>query len=217
MDPASKWSELGKPWQTCLELAWEAYCDDCIPIGAVVTDAGGKILSTGRNRVYPRSKITGRTLGVELAHAEVEALHNLDYAGLDPHTCVLYTTTEPCPMCVGTFYMSGLRKLNYAARDPYAGSTNLLGRTWYLERKPIKVAGPDKLLEPLITALFVERALREHDGQLTMDELWKRYAEGIPAGMELGRRLYEEQYLIGKRTSRASSMEVFDGLVFPVQ
>jgi len=217
MDLASKWSELGKPWQICLELAWEAYCDDCFPIGAVVTDAGGKILSSGRNRVFPRSRTDGQSPGVELAHAEVDALRNLDYAGLDPHLCALYTTTEPCPMCMGTFYMSGLRMLNYAARDPYAGSTNLLGKTWYLDRKPIKVTGPDKLLEPLITALFVEQAMRVHDGQLPMDELWKRYAKYIPEGLELGRRLYKEQYLIGKRTGIATPMQVFDGLVFPVQ
>jgi tRNA(adenine34) deaminase len=217
MDPALKWSELGRPWQICLELAWEAYCGDCIPIGAVVTDAGGEILSTGRNRVFPRSRWTGRSLGVELAHAEVEALRSLDYAGLDPHTCALYTTTEPCPMCMGTFYMSGLRELNYAARDPFAGSTNLLGKTWYLDRKPIKVAGPDKLLEPLITALFVEQALHEQNGQRAVDDLWKLYAKCIPRGMELGRRLYEEQYLISKRKGNATAIQVFDGLVFPVQ
>ena len=35
------WSDLLKPWQVCFELAWEAYCEDCIPIGAVVTDIGG--------------------------------------------------------------------------------------------------------------------------------------------------------------------------------
>jgi hypothetical protein len=49
------WSDLTPAWQACLELAWEAYCDDCIPIGAVVTDEGGVVLSRGRNRVYPRS------------------------------------------------------------------------------------------------------------------------------------------------------------------
>ena len=73
-----------------------------------------------------------------MAHAEVEALQKLDFDAIDPHSCALYTTTEPCPMCMGTFYMSGIRTLHYASREPYSGSTNLLGTTWYLSRKPIK-------------------------------------------------------------------------------
>ena len=39
--------------------------------------------------------------------------------------------------------MSGLRELHYASRDPYAGSVNLLGATPYLQRKSIKIVGPE--------------------------------------------------------------------------
>ena len=35
------WDELSPPWQACMDLAWEAYCDDCFPIGAVVVSADG--------------------------------------------------------------------------------------------------------------------------------------------------------------------------------
>jgi tRNA(adenine34) deaminase len=154
------WSDLLEPWQVCFELAWEAYCDDCIPIGAVVTDADGRILARGRNRIIPRRLWAQQpSPGVEIAHAELEALQRLDYAGLDQHSCSLYTTTEPCPMCMGAFYMSGVRTLHYAARDPYAGSVNMLGSTSYLSRKPIKVSGPDPALESIIVGLFVEQVL----------------------------------------------------------
>jgi tRNA(adenine34) deaminase len=136
------WSDLPQPWQVCLELAWEAYCDGCVPIGAAVTDAGGEIISRGRNRIYDVTIPEKRSRGRPLAHAEVEALQGVDYQANDPHICTLYTTTEPCPMCMGTFYMSGLRTLHFASRDPFAGSTNLLGTTWYLSHKPIKVSGP---------------------------------------------------------------------------
>jgi Cytosine/adenosine deaminases len=152
------WSELDKPWQACLELAWEAYCDDCVPIGAVVTNAGGNILSRGRNRVYPRYMWKEHPLGAEIAHAEVEALRNLDFTAGDYHEYALYTTTEPCPMCMGTLYMSGVRRLYYAARDPFGGSTNLQGKTWYLSHKPVRVFGPETpAFENVIIALFVER------------------------------------------------------------
>ena len=92
-----------------------------------------------------------------LAHAELNALLALKADRQTRHAASLYTTTEPCPLCLGAFYMSGVRTLHYAAREPFAGSTNLLGTTPYLSRKPIKVYGPaDPDLEALVTALAVE-------------------------------------------------------------
>ena len=94
------WENLSLLWQACLEQAWEAYCDDCYPIGAVVTDENGKILTRGRNRIYENRPRHGRERGNELAHAEVEALRALDIPAIDLHSCILFTTTEPCPMCM---------------------------------------------------------------------------------------------------------------------
>ena len=150
------WSDLPIPWQVCLEQAWEAYCNDCVPIGAAVTGPDGNVLSRGRNRIYENVKPAGDSNGAALDHAEVEALRALDLDAVNPHSCTLYTTTEPCPMCMGTFYMSGLRTLQYASRDPYAGSTNMLRTTWYLGAKQIKVSGPDPALEIVVVAMFVE-------------------------------------------------------------
>jgi len=204
------WSELDRPWQVSLELAWEAYRDDCIPIGAVVTDSGGNVLARGRNRVYPRSLMGDRSRGVEIAHAEVEAMQNLEYSGLDPHTCALYTTTEPCPMCIGTFYMSGLRRLNFAARDPWAGSVNLLGKTWYLSQKKITLSGPQARIEPILVALFVEQELRFHDGQLPQDQFWKVVAETIPRGGNLGFHMYQQLVLNRLRARGESAANAFE-------
>jgi tRNA(adenine34) deaminase len=207
------WSDLLKPWQVCLELAWEAYCEDCVPIGAVVTDTEGKILSRGRNRVYPRYLWEQRpSLGAEIAHAELEALQSLDYTGLDQHSCVLYTTTEPCPMCMGVLYMSGLRTLHFAARDPFAGSTNMLGTTWYLSHKQIKVSGPDPMLESAIVSLFVEQELGLHDGKLPEGPFLEMYGKAIPAGIDLGRRLYEQDELKRMRKSGMIAGNVYDQL-----
>jgi tRNA(adenine34) deaminase len=212
------WSDLLKPWQACFELAWEAYCDDCIPIGAVVTDAKGKILSRGRNRVYPRRVWEQRpSPGVEIAHAELEALQLLDYTGLDQHSCILYTTTEPCPMCMGAFYMSGVRTLHFAARDPFGGSVNLLGTTWYLSRKPIKVFGPDPELESAIMALFVEQELRFHAGKFPEGLFWEMVGKAIPEGISLGRCLYEHSELESMRKSGMAACDGYDRLALLVK
>ena len=53
--------------------------------------------------------------------------------------------------------MSGLRELRYASRESWAGSVNLLGTTPYLQRKRIRLFGPDDPdLEALIVAMHIE-------------------------------------------------------------
>ncbi len=210
------WSDLPSPWQACLELAWQAYCDDCIPIGAVVTDSGGKILASGRNRIFEKTKPGGAN-GAALAHAEVGALRGLDLDAVDPHTCLLYTTTEPCPMCMGAFYMSGLRTLHYAARDPFAGSANILGATWYLSRKPIKVSGPEARLEAIVVALFAEQDTHFHNGKFPAGLFWEMYREKIPGGVELGLELARTGALQAFRNRGAVAQEVMEFLLSQVK
>ena len=179
-----------------------------------MTDAGGKILSRGRNRKYSQRLWADHARGVPLAHAEVEALRDLDYAGIDPHTCCLYTTTEPCPMCMGTFYMSGLRALYFAGRDPYAGSVDLLGMTWYLSYKPVKIFGPfDPLLDIVIMAMAVEQACSMNGGNLPENIVHQRWTEGLPRGVELGKSLARSGQLCAMRKERADSAEVINWLI----
>jgi tRNA(Arg) A34 adenosine deaminase TadA len=209
----SMWSDLTPPWQACVELAWEAYCNDCIPIGAVVTDADGNILTRGRNRIYERQATKGKRNGDELAHAEMDALYRLDFDAVDLHSCVLYTTTEPCPMCMGTFYMSGVRTLHYASRDPWAGSVNLLGATWYLSRKPIKVLGPaDPVFESVIVALFVDQDCNNNGGVLPAGQFYARIGEVFSDEIELGQQLCRSGELSKMRRDAVSVEKVFNRL-----
>src|SRR3712207_9038209 len=66
----------------------------------------GNVLSRGRNKIHERSGEGGTLFGHKLAHAEVNALLKLDYHRHDPRACTLYTTTEPCPLCVGALRMA---------------------------------------------------------------------------------------------------------------
>ena len=124
------WEGLAAPWQVCLEEAWMADCAGSVPIGAVVTDAQGNIIGRGRNRIMDQTASTahpsqagprpsGLVFNHDLAHAELNALLSLHYShDTDTHEWTLYTTMEPCPLCLGAFYIAGLRQLYYAARDP---------------------------------------------------------------------------------------------------
>jgi tRNA(Arg) A34 adenosine deaminase TadA len=213
------WDSLLPPWQATMELVWEAYCDNCIPIAAIITNTDGVILARGRNRIRGRrTNMRGFRPGNKLAHAEVEALNNLDYDHVDRHSCILYTSTEPCPMCMGAFYMSGLRTLHYASRDPYAGSVNLLGKTPYLSVKPIKVIGPcSPILECILMAFYIEKELHDLNGKAqghVVFEVWKQI---VPKGVKLGKALFQTGTLRHMRGAGLSVPEVIDALANQVQ
>lgn len=87
-----------------------------VPVGAVLTDARGRVIATGRN-----APVTARD---PTAHAEIRALRAAARrAGnyrLDGGT--LYVTLEPCPMCAGAILHARLARVVYGARDPKAGA-----------------------------------------------------------------------------------------------
>lgn len=76
------------------------------PFGAVVVK-DGKIVGRGWNRVLTKNDPT--------AHAEVEAirdacasLKNFDLSGAE-----IYTSCEPCPMCLAAIYWARIGKIHY--------------------------------------------------------------------------------------------------------
>jgi len=77
------------------------------PFAALVV-RDGSILATGTNQVT--------TLQDPTAHAEVVAIRGAcQVVGSFQLTdCELYTTCEPCPMCLGAIYWARLAKVYYA-------------------------------------------------------------------------------------------------------
>lgn len=71
------------------------------PFGAVVVRAG-EVVARGRNQVWIRTDPT--------AHAEVVCIQNAarELKTIDLRGCVMYTTTEPCPMCAAAIHWSKL-------------------------------------------------------------------------------------------------------------
>jgi tRNA(adenine34) deaminase len=205
------WNRLTLPWQICLEQAWMAYCAGSLPIGAAITDAAGRVLARGRNRIYESTPDGPTLFGHRLAHAEVNALVALDYRAVDPHTCMLYTTTEPCPLCTGAIRMIGLSAVHYASRDTAAGSIALLEATPFMRRRVIRVVGPsDPDLEAIIVALHTELMLDPPMAPPAwLLEAWE--AAG-PRGVALGRRLYATGDLARLRAGGAPAAVVMDHL-----
>jgi tRNA(Arg) A34 adenosine deaminase TadA len=158
------WAAFAPPLRAAVEAAWPAYCAGSLPHGAVIADAQGRVLARGRNRIYERESggASGPPSGHPLAHAEVNALLALDYASVDVRSCVLYATTQPCPLCTGALVMAGVRELRYAARDTYGGATARLAAPLALVTgRQIRVVGPaHPTLEAVLMALRGEFLLR---------------------------------------------------------
>lgn len=85
------------------------------PFGAVITK-NGELLATGVNCVTSINDPT--------AHAEVTAIRNacskLNSFQLDG--CTIYSSCEPCPMCLGAIYWARPDKLIFAASKNDAAS-----------------------------------------------------------------------------------------------
>jgi len=75
--------------------------------GAVVVK-NGKIVGEGYNNVISRNDPTW--------HGEVGAIRDASARLGTPHLrgCVLYTSSEPCPMCMGACYWARIDKIFYA-------------------------------------------------------------------------------------------------------
>ena len=101
------------------------------PFGAVVVK-DGKIIAWGANEVTATNDPT--------AHAEVVAIRKacqvLNTFQLDD--CEIYTSCEPCPMCLGAIYWARPSKLYYANSKEDAASINFDDQFIYEEiAKPI--------------------------------------------------------------------------------
>jgi len=80
------------------------------PFGCIVVK-DGEIVGRGNNRVTSTNDPT--------AHAEIQAIRdackNLNDFQLED--CIIYTSCEPCPMCLGAIYWARLKKVYYGSNQ----------------------------------------------------------------------------------------------------
>jgi tRNA(adenine34) deaminase len=179
-----------------------------LPIAAVIVDDVGNIVATGRNRLFETEKVEPYISNNALAHAEVNAILALEKT-IKPSSCTLYTTTEPCPLCMGALRMAGFVKAVYACRDPWAGCSHMVESVPHLKNKKMRVeylGNGD--VENVLTALLLE-AHGERNLEGIFFEAW---SEVIPVGSELGRYLFESKLLQKLRQGKATAKEMFKTL-----
>jgi tRNA(adenine34) deaminase len=197
---------LSKPWQVCVDLAWEAYCAGSLPIAAVITDELGNIVATGRNRIFEANKVEPYISNNSLAHAEVNAILALGKT-IKPKQCTLYTTTEPCPLCMGALRMAGFVKAVYACRDPWAGCSSMVESVPYLKEKKMRVEYlGNEAFENVLAALLLET---DHIQGLE-GEFFESWSAVIPKAVETARALSASKRLKKLRQENVTAKEMLE-------
>lgn len=94
--------------QRAIDLAKENVKKGGGPFGAVIVK-NGKIVGEGVNRVTSNNDPT--------AHAEVTAIRNAceNLSSFQLDDCEIYSSCEPCPMCLGAIYWARPKKLYFAS------------------------------------------------------------------------------------------------------
>lgn len=105
-----KTTEHEKFLRRAIELSARAALEYCTggAFGAVIVKQG-KIVSEGMNRVVASHDPTW--------HAEMEAIRSacITLQNFKLDDCILYTSAEPCPMCMAACYWAGITRVYYAA------------------------------------------------------------------------------------------------------
>ncbi len=108
--------EHEKYMRLALKLAQEAFQSGEIPVGCVIADKDGNIVSKAQNtRERTRSA---------LGHAELSAIDEACKALGDWRLdgCTIYVTLEPCPMCTGAIINARIPCVVFGAREENFGS-----------------------------------------------------------------------------------------------
>ena len=113
------------PMRAALAEARAALGTGDVPIGAVVLDAAGEVVATGRNVREAAADPTG--------HAEVVALRAAAAARGEWRLtgCTLVVTLEPCTMCAGAAVLARVDRVVFGAYDDKAGA---VGSLWDVVR-----------------------------------------------------------------------------------
>jgi guanine deaminase len=100
------------------------------PFGAVIVQ-DGQIIAEGVNQVTSTNDPT--------AHAEVQAIRRAcrKLGAFELRDCELYTSCEPCPMCLGAIYWARLSKIYFANTAEDAASIGFDDSFIYGELKEI--------------------------------------------------------------------------------
>jgi tRNA(Arg) A34 adenosine deaminase TadA len=112
------------------------------PFGAVLASASGDVLLEAENDVTTGRDVTG--------HAELNLVRAASgrYTEEELAECTLYSSTEPCAMCAGGIYWSGIGRVVYALPEARLGAltgADAENPTMHLSARTVLAAGQRRI------------------------------------------------------------------------
>ena len=123
--------DLEQKMMIAVEEARRSLVDREFPVGAVIFD-GDNIISQAHSSGESRFEF--------LQHAEMAALLKADKMHLPPskhRRMQLFTTLEPCMMCLGAATSFYIGEIYFALESPIDGATNFIRQFWQNNQKEI--------------------------------------------------------------------------------
>lgn len=94
------------------------------PFGAVIV-RDGEVIASAHNQVLKSNDPT--------AHAEINAIREASKKlnNFDLSDCILYTTCQPCPMCLGAIFWARIKTVYYGATKEDAAKGGFDDKLFY--------------------------------------------------------------------------------------
>lgn len=191
-------------WENVFEQVWISYCENSIPIGAIIINPNGEVVAVGRNKIYDKSDDYHHVFYHQLGHAELNALLKVSkHEHPDIEKYILLTSFEPCPMCLGAFVMSRIKTLYFAGHDLIAGSSDLINLSEYMKGRNLTIYGPFDFFQSVQIAIISEFML--HKRPKETDYLFSGWNKTDSKAVELGKKWFNNKYLIKLKKENLSN------------
>ena len=204
-----RYQELDTYWKRIFELEWISLCEESKAIAALIVSDDGTIISEGRNKIGEEGIPNPR-----VSHAEVEAIRNLDinkYPYVKTYT--LYAALEPCPMCMGTMVMGGIRNIVIGAKDNHGGAMNLIEHSAFLRSKNINITWMPQEYGDVQRGFQALKELLYNTDEERLDRMMDDFSVYNKKGVIAAKELLFEGLFMDKTPASYSAEEIFDRLM----
>lgn len=203
-----EYNELSSIWKRIYSSEWESLCKKSKAIAALIVDREGNVISEGRNKIGEMTIPNPR-----VAHAEVEAIRNLDvqkYPYIKAYT--LYAALEPCPMCMGTMVMGGIRNVVIGAHDGHGGAMGLIDHSAFLQSKHIKITWMPQIYGDIQRGLQAIKELLYNEDKEKLDRMLIDFSQYNQKGVEAAKKLVEDGLFVLNKPSDYKIDYIFNRL-----
>ena len=115
------WKDLPEQWKAVFCEAWDAMKSGSVPSGAVIYDREGNLLAESHNG-FKNTNVNPYT-----SHSCINAINQLSLRNVESNSgLTIYSSMEPCFMCLGAIAISNIKEIHSASRDLFYGATHHL-------------------------------------------------------------------------------------------